>query len=475
MQDGKESAAFLNKRSKKLYESGLSLSGEAEAAPLRDLVQAAREAGKAQDFARSLALWSEVRERSRPALGTHYQLAVIGMADALASLGRADEAQALGRDAAAHPPTAALGANVGMRLAQHGSDWPTMERHARTLMSLAPDEPHGSAGLARALLAQGMLDEAEGAASAAMQRFPAFSDPYVTHARVAMARMAWEEAVRRWEAIEAAFPGHPTATRMKRQCAEKVQFLGADEALSSLAAAPPRPAPATGGDWQLERGDPAALADFLMRFESLGPNCEFGFLQKGFGAEPLGLLRWAGTSTNALIQALRHRFEGVGDPAQTTLTTKNRLYFANDERFGLRIHTGIREGEMPPETVLDKQCRRMAFLRDRLLADLASQDKIFVFAPYDIEDEALARISALMSQYGPNSLLCIKLADAAHDSGAVAHPSDRLTVGYAARKGWVWEHGHQRWIIDRDQWLSFLEAAWRHRARELRRKEGLLF
>ena len=79
------------------------------------------------------------------------------------------------------------------------------------------------------------------------------------------------------------------------------------------------------------------------------------------------------------------------------MTTKNRLYFAVDERFGLRIHTGIREGEMPPQTVLEKQCRRMAFLRDRLLADLASQDKIFVFAPYDIEDDALERISALMS------------------------------------------------------------------------------
>jgi tetratricopeptide (TPR) repeat protein len=442
---------------------------------LRDFVQAARDAAKARDFTRSLALWSEVRERSRPELGTHYHLAVIGMTDALALLGRADEARAIAQSAADHPSTAALGAKVCMRLAQNGNDWQDMERHARSLMTLSPDEPHGYAGLARALLVQERLDEAEGAASAAMQRFPTFSDPYVTHARVAMARMDWENAVRRWGAIEAAFPDHPTAARLKRQCLEKLQFLGADEALSTIAAATPLPTPAASGEWQLKRDDPAALSGFLMRFESLGPNCEFGFLQKGFGAEPLGLLRWAGTSTNALIQALKNRFAGVGDPAQTTLTTKNRLYFAVDERFGLRIHTGIREGEMPPQTVLEKQCRRMAFLRDRLLADLASQDKIFVFAPYDIEDDALERISALMSHYGPNSLLCIKLADAAHPAGAIEHPSDCITVGYAARKGWVWEDGHQRWIIDQDQWLSFLEAAWRHRARGLRRKEELLF
>jgi tetratricopeptide (TPR) repeat protein len=443
---------------------------------MRDLVQAARDAAKARDFSRSLTLWSDVRDRSRPEQGTHYHLAVIGMTDALASLGRFEEAQAIARAAADQPATAALGANASMRIAQQCSDWPGMQRHAQSLIDLLPDEPHGYAGLARALLAQEKLDEAEQVASSAMQRFADVSDAYVTHARAAMARTDWEEAVRRWEAIETAFPGHPIAPRLKRQCLEKLQFLGGEAALSAIAAAPLplRREPAAADEWQLNRDDPAALADFLMRFESLGPNCEFAFVQRGCGAEPLGLLRWAGTSPNALMQALKHRFDGVGNPAQTTLTTKNRLYFANDERFGLRIHTGIREGEMPPATVLEKQCRRMAFLKDRLIADLASDEKIFVHAPYDIDDDALARISTLMAQYGPNRLLCIKLADAAHAAGCIAHVSDRLTVGYAARKGWVWEDGHQRWIIDQDQWLSFLQAAWRHRARGLRRKEELL-
>ena len=71
-------------------------------------------------------------------------------------------------------------------------------------------------------------------------------------------------------------------------------------------------------------GDDAALGlserDLAMRFESLGGTghgCEFGLFQRHFGAEPLGLLRWADLSHHLLTRALESRFDGVGLPENT--------------------------------------------------------------------------------------------------------------------------------------------------------------
>ena len=43
------------------------------------------------------------------------------------------------------------------------------------------------------------------------------------------------------------------------------------------------------------------LPTLLNSFESLGDNCEFGFVQRKFGTEPAGLLRWAIASPAALV------------------------------------------------------------------------------------------------------------------------------------------------------------------------------
>jgi tetratricopeptide (TPR) repeat protein len=60
--------------------------------------------------------------------------------------------------------------------------------------------------------------------------------------------------------------------------------------------------------------------DILMCFESLGgthQGCEFGNVQRHYGAEPLGLLRWAEMTPDNLMAALECGFEGVGDPENT--------------------------------------------------------------------------------------------------------------------------------------------------------------
>jgi hypothetical protein len=49
-------------------------------------------------------------------------------------------------------------------------------------------------------------------------------------------------------------------------------------------------------------------------FVSLGENCEFGFAQRAYGAEPLDLLRWASTPLRVVRALLQARFEGIDAP-----------------------------------------------------------------------------------------------------------------------------------------------------------------
>ena len=54
--------------------------------------------------------------------------------------------------------------------------------------------------------------------------------------------------------------------------------------------------------------------DLMLRFESLGQNCEFGLVQRRCGSEPLGLLRFASTPLPHLLAAFEGGFEGLGGP-----------------------------------------------------------------------------------------------------------------------------------------------------------------
>jgi hypothetical protein len=51
---------------------------------------------------------------------------------------------------------------------------------------------------------------------------------------------------------------------------------------------------------------PLPPAQLMLRFEALGQNCEFGVVQRHYGAEPLGLLRFSSTPLHLLVAALNN-------------------------------------------------------------------------------------------------------------------------------------------------------------------------
>jgi len=122
----------------------------------------------------------------------------------------------------------------------------------------------------------------------------------------------------------------------------------------------------------------------VMCFESLGGSghgCEFGLFQRHFDAEPLGLLRWADLSQDLLIKALETRFEGVGLPENTIVFQPDHSdeWWTRDSRFWMAMRSFVKVAEVDQERMTKQVCRRLQFLRQKLIEDLEAGEKIFVY------------------------------------------------------------------------------------------------
>ncbi len=79
-----------------------------------------------------------------------------------------------------------------------------------------------------------------------------------------------------------------------------------------------------------------------MSFQPLGDNCEFGLVQRPFGAEPIDLLRWNAIGPEALICGLDCNFEDIENPESTELDLDGEEFVLKDHRYGMAMHTFIR-------------------------------------------------------------------------------------------------------------------------------------
>jgi hypothetical protein len=175
-------------------------------------------------------------------------------------------------------------------------------------------------------------------------------------------------------------------------------------------------------------------ADLALQFESLGDNCELGLVQRRLGQEPLGLLRFAGAPLRNLLRAMAARFAHIADPGHVRIQEENGEYMVKLTKYDFTYHANVKPGEIDPDALHQQQARTCAYLARKLIEDLETPSKIFVFRqnePLSALDLVDLRIA--IASYGPGVLLWVQEACPGHPPGTVEMADERLYVGYVRR------------------------------------------
>ncbi len=194
-------------------------------------------------------------------------------------------------------------------------------------------------------------------------------------------------------------------------------------------------------------------ADLLGGFESLGHNCEFGIAQRHVGAEPLGLLRFAGITLPDLLRGLECGFAEMGEDGQLEILLAHgdrREFMARDNRHRVSLHTLRYEDEAEAGQVRIDAQRHMRFLRRKFVEDLRADDKMFVFQRGG--QTLVSQMRPLLQRlrlHGHNALLFMAVGDT-HEPGTVEE------LGYGLFRGWTDRVAPQERVGDCNlpAWLS---------------------
>ena len=175
-------------------------------------------------------------------------------------------------------------------------------------------------------------------------------------------------------------------------------------------------------------------SELVVQFESIGDNCELGLVQRRAGAEPLGLLRFAGVPLRSLVKGLNARFANIADPRHVRLDAEHGEYMVKLTKYDFTYHAHVKVGEMAPEALHQQQIRTVSFLARKLIADLESPAKVLVFRQNEpLLSSDLIDLRIALSAYGPNILLWVQEACPGHPPGSVAVADEGMMVGYVRR------------------------------------------
>jgi SAM-dependent methyltransferase len=195
----------------------------------------------------------------------------------------------------------------------------------------------------------------------------------------------------------------------------------------------------------------------LSGFESIGDNCEFGYVQRNYGAERGGLLRWAISAPDSLTIGLKDRFARLYEYDQLLPVADGMVI---DRFYGFHFHSRMRShvvdgerrfiaGEEERRAIYSDEFEKVQFLKNRLLALLEQADKLLVFKRnFLVPDELAAKIRDLLFAYNPrNVLLLVGTYDKAPGTvwhvgpGLLKASIDRFAPYYKAEDSF-----YERWL-----------------------------
>lgn len=197
--------------------------------------------------------------------------------------------------------------------------------------------------------------------------------------------------------------------------------------------------------------------DLVLQFESLGDNCELGLVQRAVGAEPLGLLRFAGVPLPHLLRAMNARFEGLAEPGHIRIQPENGEYMVKLTKYDFIYHAHAKVGETDPELLHRQQVRTVGFLLGKLVNDLENPEKILVFRQNEpLLAADLVDLRTALARFGRPKLLWVQAARPGHPPGTVDGIDETLMTGYVKRLA-LRENAPD---FDQSSWLTVLRRAW---------------
>ncbi len=194
--------------------------------------------------------------------------------------------------------------------------------------------------------------------------------------------------------------------------------------------------------------------ELLARFEGIGDNCQFGNVQRHWGIEPLGLLRFAGVRD--LHRLFASRFAGLGEPGSLVAYLAGSEYQIRDHEYGLFYHTFRYENEATAEEVVAENEAKMRYLIRKLVEDLEDGEKIFVYRRF-VEDDlpTVAELHRILRGYGPAKLLWVTTGAPGRAPGDVEWAGPDLLRGYLAE-----DASNDPAVFDPEHWIGLLRNAY---------------
>lgn len=200
--------------------------------------------------------------------------------------------------------------------------------------------------------------------------------------------------------------------------------------------------------------DAASDKALVERFESLGHDCEFGLLQRSFGAEPMGLMRWGGTHVVYLIEMLNRNLEGLGDPASCELCEIGGELYLVDRQYHLTRHTFTQpRPSLDRAKLLQQHLSFFDFLKTAFRESLEEGDLLFVYKDLDnIGHEMVRELSVALRRHGPARVLVV------HQHGVAGAEPTLERVSEHAWLGHIDQFGLRdgKWKISTESWVRLL-------------------
>jgi hypothetical protein len=189
---------------------------------------------------------------------------------------------------------------------------------------------------------------------------------------------------------------------------------------------------------RLKQAKKAFRKALVGKFHSLGDNCEFGFVQRQFAAEPIDLFRFAGSSTAGINEALQSRLEVLAKPENLVLEFNGHYekghpqVMTNVPVYDFKFHGGDLPLSTSFEEVKILQWKRLNLLARKLFEDLEDGDRIFVHKS-DASRAEIDQLVSILRSFGPNRLLWVTLEEPGKPAGTVEFVNEGLMRGYIDR------------------------------------------